>query len=122
MKSYFVCNISDLKFGEFKKFKYKGREAILMNAKGSFHAFVNYCTHAGGPLKVKDGKLKCLSHGALFDSKTGCAESAPAPEGSSLMEIKLEIEDGKINHLNTIIFKDKNNCDGHCYKQNEILL
>jgi nitrite reductase/ring-hydroxylating ferredoxin subunit len=122
MKSYFICNASEIGEGDTKKFKYKGKDAILIKHNGGFKAFLDYCTHAGGSFEMKNGKLKCLEHGALFDPDTGCAESTPAPEASSLMEIKLEVKDGKISHLNTIIFKGKNTCEGHCYKRNEILL
>jgi len=121
-QKYFICNTSDVKEGDAKNFKYKGKDAILVNVKGEFKAFINYCTHTGGSLYFEDGKLKCLAHGALFDPVSGCAEKAPAPEGSVLMEIKLKVEDGKIGHLNAIIFKDKDVCCGHCYKRNEILL
>ena len=103
----FIAKTSDLKDGELMQFKYKGRPAILVNNDGDFKAFVDYCTHAGGPLCMENGKLKCVTHYALFDPKTGDAETLPAPPGSSLMEIKLKIEGDKVSHLNTIVLKKK---------------
>jgi len=103
----FIANTSDIKDGELKKFKYKGRDAILIHIKGKFIAFIDYCTHAGGPMIMENCKLKCVLHYALFDPETGMAETLPAPEGSKLMEIKTEIKDGKVYHLNTIVFKKK---------------
>ena len=105
----FIAKTSDLKDGELKKFKYKGRDAVLVRAGGEFHAFIDYCTHAGGPLTMENCKLKCLTHYALFNPKTGKAESLPAPENSYLMEIKLEVKDDKVYHLNRIVFKSKKN-------------
>ncbi len=105
----FIAKTSDLKDGELKKFKYKGRDAVLVKTGDNFHAFIDYCTHAGGPLTMENCKLKCVTHYALFNPETGEAETLPAPEGSSLMEIKIKVKDGKIYHLNTIIFKKKQN-------------
>jgi nitrite reductase/ring-hydroxylating ferredoxin subunit len=107
MQKYFIVKASELKDGELKHFKYKGRNAILVNHNGNYRAFLDYCTHAGGPLTLEDGKLRCISHQALFDAETGCAEALPAPEGSSLMEIKIEVDGDSISHLNTIVFKPK---------------
>jgi len=121
MQKYFIANKSDLEEGQTKKFKYKGRSAILVKHGGQFKAFIDYCTHAGGPLEMEEGKLKCITHYALFDPETGCAETAPAPERSALMEIKLDVEGDKVEHLNTIVFKGKNACEGHCYKRNDLL-
>ncbi len=106
-REIFIAKTSDLKDGELKKFKYKGRSAVLVKIDGEFHAFLDYCTHAGGPLTMENCKLKCLTHYALFNPKTGEAETLPAPKGSYLMEIKIKEENGNIYHLNTIVFKDK---------------
>ena len=106
-QEFFITKTSDLKDGELKKFKYKGRDAILVNINGNFKAFIDYCTHAGGPLVMENCKLKCVTHYALFDPETGDAETLPAPEGSSLMEIKLKVEGSNVYHLNTIVFKKK---------------
>ncbi len=103
----FIAKSSDIKDGELLKFKYKGRSAVLVNTKGNFKAFIDYCTHAGGPLCMEEGKLKCITHYALFNPETGDAETLPAPLNSSLMEIKTNIKDDKVYHLNTIVFKSK---------------
>lgn len=107
MQKIFITKKSDLKDGELKHFKYKGRNAILINHKGEFKAFLDYCTHAGGPLVLESGELKCRSHRALFDPETGCAKTFPAPKNSYLMEIKLDAEGDDISHFNTIVFKSK---------------
>jgi|GEM_PF-3584362 len=121
-QKYFICNTSDLEEGQERKFKYKGRNAILVKHDGVFKAFIDHCPHAGGALEMSEGKLKCLTHCALFDPDTGCAESTPAQEGSSLMEIKLDIEGDKISYLNTIVFKSRNACEGHEFKRANVLL
>lgn len=103
----FIAKISDVKDGELIRFKYKGRPAVLVNNHGNFKAFIDYCTHSGGPLVMENCKLKCVRHYALFDPETGNAETLPAPLNSSLMEIKINVAGDKVYHLNTIVFKSK---------------
>jgi len=107
MQKTFVAKTSDISDGGLIQFKYKGRPAILVNIGGNFKAFIDYCTHAGGPLVMENCKLKCITHYATFNPETGDAETLPAPPGSSLMEIKIEVEGDSISHLNTIVFKSK---------------
>ena len=107
MQKIFITKKSELKDGNLKRFKYKSRNAILINHKGEFKAFLDYCTHAGGPLTLENGELRCISHYALFDPETGCAKTAPAPKDSYLMEIKLSIEGDSIYHQNIAVFKSK---------------
>lgn len=101
----FIIDLNYLKDEDLVHFKYKGRPAVLVKYKDKIKAYIDYCTHAGGPLCIEDGKLKCKTHYALFNIETGEAETLPAPKGSKLMEIALKVEKGKVYHLNRIIFR-----------------
>ena len=51
-----------------------GKEVLLANVDGSYHAIANKCTHLGGSLAkgVLEGSIvTCPRHGAQFDVKTG---------------------------------------------------
>lgn len=81
-----------------------GKDGIIVNAAGAYHAYINYCTHMGGPLLPEDcaeagakGEvclLKCQWHGSHFNAATGNVLTPPA-EGP-LRKLNLIIEDGKI--------------------------
>lgn len=51
-----------------------GKEVLVANVDGSYHAIANKCTHAGGSLGrgvLKGGIVTCPNHGARFNVKTG---------------------------------------------------
>lgn len=76
--------------------KYGFQEAWIVRRGNTFRAFLNLCTHAGGPLRLCGAKLCCKWHEATFDPETGKALTAPAPLNSMLPEIQIEVRDGKI--------------------------
>jgi nitrite reductase/ring-hydroxylating ferredoxin subunit len=68
----------------------------LLYNDGEIKAFENICTHKGGPSKLKQDKLVCQWHGAIFEPLTGEALKGPAPKGSKLPAIELEEREGSI--------------------------
>jgi 3-phenylpropionate/trans-cinnamate dioxygenase ferredoxin subunit len=51
-----------------------GREILLANVDGTYHAIANRCTHMGGNLSkgVLNGSVvTCPRHGSQFDVETG---------------------------------------------------
>ncbi len=53
-----------------------GKEVLLANVDGSYHAIANKCTHLGGSLSkgsLEGSIVTCPRHGARFDVKTGQA-------------------------------------------------
>jgi 3-phenylpropionate/trans-cinnamate dioxygenase ferredoxin component len=53
-----------------------GKEVLLANIDGTYHAIANKCTHAGGSLAkgILDGCIvTCPRHGAQFDVRNGKA-------------------------------------------------
>ena len=71
------------KIGEVPNFGKKvvsvaGKEILLVNIKGTFHAVENECPHQGSPMTaaiVKEGSVSCPRHGYRFNLTDGrCAE------------------------------------------------
>lgn len=98
MKRIPLAKTIDIPKGQAKDAAWKGQRIIIINAgDGVFRAFYNVCTHSGGPTCLLGGVvLKCSHHGARFDPVTGEAKTGPAPMGSKLTAVPLEIVDGTI--------------------------
>ena len=89
-----ICKKSDLKPGDVKYFQYGLWQGILVCDNDGFHAFKNFCTHMGGPVrKCDDCTFKCQWHDSKFDMKTGkVLPGGQAPEGTGLPVIELTID------------------------------
>lgn len=102
----FICNTEELKTpGSYKIFPaVGGKDGIIVNVAGSYHAYINSCPHMGGPLLPEDcveggakGEmclLKCQWHGSHFNAATGDVMTPPA--NNPLRTLELIIENGKI--------------------------
>jgi nitrite reductase/ring-hydroxylating ferredoxin subunit len=91
-----LLTVDELKKQGAVSFMNNGRKSILLFIDGEIRAYENICTHKGGPTKLAGKKLVCLWHGASFDPLSGESTKSPAPKGSKLTVIKLEIKEGKI--------------------------
>jgi len=91
-----IIELSKLKEHQAVNFMYKKLQGILIYYNDEVRAFENICTHRKGPTVLKGDKIVCRWHGATFDPLTGEALSKPAPEGSKLKAIPVEIKEGKI--------------------------
>ncbi len=102
----FICDTEELKTpGSYKTFPATGgKDGIVLNVSGVYHAYINYCPHRGGPFLPEDcamggakGEvclLKCQWHGSHFDAATGNVLTPPAE--IPLRKLDLIIENGKI--------------------------
>ncbi len=89
-----VAKMDEIAPGRAKVFRYGIQNGIAYNDGGVIRGYVNFCTHAGGPLELKSGCVfQCMRHHAEFDAKTGERLSGQAPEGSKLKPIEL-IQEG----------------------------
>lgn len=86
-----IAKMSKWKDGEMKSFAFATVKGIAIRRGDTIQAFVNRCTHMGGPLEWKGEKFECRWHGACFDAQ-GLRCGGEAPEGSRLTEIPLEQE------------------------------
>ncbi len=69
-----VCAVSDIADGAMKVFTVGGKEILVANVGGIFHAVQAKCPHMKANLvkgKIENGVLICPMHGARFDLTTG---------------------------------------------------
>jgi apoptosis-inducing factor 3 len=78
-----------------------GRSVLVVRTDGRVRAFMNVCTHLGGPLQLApDGTtFQCQWHQACFDARTGQATCAPARRDSRLMRLPIRVEDGQVTYV-----------------------
>jgi nitrite reductase/ring-hydroxylating ferredoxin subunit len=102
-----VAQVAEVRPGGVKKFwiicqKYR-LDALLVNERGDFHAYVNRCRHMPTPLDFvrdqfvsEDGRyLMCYTHGALYEPATGLCVSGPC-KGESLHRLPVKIDRGDV--------------------------
>ncbi len=69
-----VAETSEIPIGHMKAVKLEGKEILIANVDGSYHAIGSRCTHAGADLSKGslDGNIiTCPKHKAKFDVITG---------------------------------------------------
>jgi len=93
--------------GHSAKFHIRWRERLVegfvVNFGGRYHAYVNYCIHAGTPVDwwpneffTADGRfLVCGTHGSLFEPHTGRCVGGPCA-GGSLYPLQVQVREGRI--------------------------
>ena len=91
-----LANESDVVEGQQKDIDFAGRPVILVRKNGKVHAYINVCTHLGGPCKLQGDVLHCEWHGSDFEIETGKALNPPAPKDSKLVKLPIVIKEGKI--------------------------
>ncbi len=76
-----VAHVNDVSPGRVKQVEAQGKQVVLANVNGEFHAIENLCTHDNGPLgegELEGELIECPRHGARFNVKTGQAVVFPA--------------------------------------------
>lgn len=74
MVKVLVGKTSELGEGKMTHVTAGGKEVLVANVGGTYHAMSNICTHAGAELhegELKGNELKCPWHGAKWDVSTG---------------------------------------------------
>ena len=104
MSEAFLANENEIKEGESKEVDFAGRPAILFRLNGEVHAYINCCTHVGGPMKLKvkpdvEPYLDCRWHDSHFDAKTGQCLREPAPLDSKLIKLPIQVKEGRIFYV-----------------------
>jgi nitrite reductase/ring-hydroxylating ferredoxin subunit len=102
-----VARVDELQPGAVKKFwlicqQYR-LDAILVNDRGHYHAYVNRCRHMPTPLDfvrdefLSDDRrfLQCYTHGALYDFATGECIAGPC-KGESLYRLPVQVDQGDV--------------------------
>jgi nitrite reductase/ring-hydroxylating ferredoxin subunit len=86
-----VAGVSDVPPGQMKTFKAQGKEVLLVNLDGKFHALNNKCPHAHFPLgngKLSGCVVTCPMHHAQFNVETG-----KNLEDAKVLFIKMKVKD-----------------------------
>jgi 3-phenylpropionate/trans-cinnamate dioxygenase ferredoxin component len=88
-----VAELNDLDDGELMAVEVADEPVCLAKVDGSVYAFIDNCTHIGGPLNegVLDGEvLTCPWHGAQFDVRTGKVLRGPARQDIQMYPVRVE--------------------------------
>ena len=93
-----ICAVGNLPPGSTQSFSFgPATKGIAYNRGGVIKAYVNRCTHMGGPVELHKGEtLRCRWHGADFDPCTGAAIDGQAPSGTFLKPIEILEEHGTL--------------------------
>jgi nitrite reductase/ring-hydroxylating ferredoxin subunit len=94
-----LCKLDDIPATGAAKIDFFGREALVYMAGGEARAVMNACTHLGGPLELKDGRLVCAWHGARFDAASGSMENGPAGTCRRALVLPTRIEAGVLHYV-----------------------
>lgn len=94
-----ICKITDIPETGTAVVPFFGREVHVYRDGGNYRAVANVCTHFGGPLECREGKLVCAWHGAEFDLAGGKRLAGPAPANVRLMRISTVVEDGALSYV-----------------------
>ena len=95
-----VASAKEVSAGEMKAIEAGGKEILLVNLNGEFHAIGNRCTHMS--CMLSDGKLdgenvRCWCHGSVFNIKTGNVVTGPAKKPEPTFQVKVEGEEVSVN-------------------------
>ena len=88
-----VASVDDLPPGEMVCVQVGGEGVLVVNLEGEYYAFNEECTHAFGRLSMgtlKGHEVKCPSHDAWFNLKTGDAVTRPAIYPLVRYEVRVE--------------------------------
>ncbi len=94
-----VAKASEIAPGTMKLVEVAGDEVVIANVGGTFYAFGNECTHAGGPLadgELEGGNVTCPWHATVFNVETGQPLQGPGGDPVPTYEVRLEGDDLKV--------------------------
>lgn len=97
-RKIFIADVGGIPLGRTHVFRFGVNNGLAYNDNGEVKAYVNRCTHMGGPVELAPSKavFRCRWHQAEFDPKTGEAIEGEAPKGTRLTPIQTIIEGDKI--------------------------
>ncbi len=93
MKFMEVGKVTDIPLGALVSYTVEGKEILVVNLGGTFHAIGRRCTHAGGDLgkgTLENSVATCPRHHSKFDVTTGKRLSGPAKQDIPVYSVKTE--------------------------------
>ena len=92
-----VCKNTDIPGDTMKSFDIEGAPVLVANVGGEYFAIADTCSHALAYLSegelLKDCRVQCPDHGAVFDLKTGEALELPAVAPVDAYTVSIEGDD-----------------------------
>jgi 3-phenylpropionate/trans-cinnamate dioxygenase ferredoxin subunit len=88
-----IAETKDVLKKQMQVFNVKGREILLINLEGEFHAFDNRCPHMGYPLffgSLEGDTLTCGFHSAKFNVRTGESVGPVTSERLKTFPVKIQ--------------------------------
>lgn len=92
-----VCSTSDLQPESTMLFSVQGKEVLLVNLRGEYHALASQCTHAGAPMsegRCENNVLICPWHGGVFDARSGAVRGGPPTD--PLVKYGITVRDNQV--------------------------
>ncbi len=101
IRKLFIADEGAIPLGRTQTFRCGTSNGIAYNDAGIVKAYINRCTHMGGPVELILAKqvFRCRWHQAEFDPKTGEAIQGEAPQGTRLTQLQTVVEEGKLYAL-----------------------
>jgi nitrite reductase/ring-hydroxylating ferredoxin subunit len=84
-----IAKAADVPPGSTLEFTINGDNAILININGQYFAYLNKCTHMGGPSKLEGDLITCQWHGSQYKPQTG--EVVRGPAAAPLTAVEVEV-------------------------------
>jgi nitrite reductase/ring-hydroxylating ferredoxin subunit len=88
-----IAETKDVPKNQMQVFNVNGREVLMINLDGKFHAFDNRCPHMGYPLfygSLKGDTLICGFHSAKFNIRTGESLGPVTSERLKTFPVKIQ--------------------------------
>lgn len=88
-----VLSTKDLSPGEMKSVETRGKQVLLVNLDGEYHAIGNICTHMTCRLSegsINDSDVTCPCHFSVFDVRSGKVLNGPATKPEPVFKVKIE--------------------------------
>lgn len=88
-----VASLKELDFHKMIAVKADGKEILILDSGSKYYAIGNRCTHMGCLLSdgvLNGDNIQCISHGSVFDVKTGEVIKGPAKKPVPTFEVKVD--------------------------------
>ncbi len=116
-----VCRVDDLTDGQMKDVRVGDTDVLLARVDGQYYALYPKCAHYQAPLEkgiLHGHRLICPWHNACFDVRNGHRLEAPALNGLSTHEVRVEndqvfvrLTTDKQSMTNPLVSHDENNTE-----------
>ena len=94
-----VAKTPEISQGDMKLISLDGEEIVVANVDGTYFAFGNECTHAGGPLvegELEGKSVTCPWHATIFDIESDQPIGGPGKDPVPTYEVQVEGDSIKV--------------------------